>query len=55
MDRFIDDLVNFCIKNKIDFYSLSYLQQKKVIRHMLKDICKHFSNTCKDFKVVFYG
>lgn len=53
MDEFIDDLVCFCIKNKIAFYSLSYIQQKYVIKLMLKNICKHFSPTCKDYKKVF--
>lgn len=43
MLKFLEDLYNYINKYNIDFYSLSYLDQKKVIRKCLKIICHNNS------------
>lgn len=43
MLKFLEDLYNYIIKYNIDFVSLSYFEQKNVIKTCLKSICHNNS------------
>lgn len=45
-DLFVFDLKSYCLKNKIIFDDLPIYSQNKVIKNMLKKICKSANKNC---------